>query len=865
MCIAGFWRGLLGLWLVACCASTALGQAAPAAATAAAQVATKRQLTATRTATPIKLDGVLDDAAWATAPVASQFTQFRPHPGLRERLPTEVRVLYDDAALYVSAKMVEDSPDSIRRELTRRDDIGNTDFFAVYLDPYRDHLNGYSFFVLSTGVQVDQRISPANGEDDAWNAVWDSRVAPLPDGRGWAVEMRIPYSAIRFAAAPVQNWGVQFFRQRKASNQQFFWNEVKPAVDGFVNQWGELTDLRDLHPPLRLSLTPYVSAYANHYPYNLQGQRNMSTSFNGGADVKWGINESFTLDATLIPDFGQTISDNQVLNLSPFEVQYQENRTFFTEGTELFNKGNLFYSRRVGAQPLGFGEAGGQLRPGEYVERNPGVTRLYNATKISGRTRKGLGIGIFNAVSAPAYATVQDSASEGQRQVLTQPLTNYNIVVLDQSLPHNSYLSLVNTNVTRAGATYDANVTAGLFRFANKKNEYAFKGQVNYSQRRGRQLYSDAPVSDPSGYKYYLNYGKISGNWLWTVDHGIESDHYNPNDLGILFGNNNVSQSATVNYNKYQPFWKVNNLYSSLGVYQSSLFRPLLYQDAGVYGSLNTTFSKQFLSVGFNANLDLAKHDFYEPRTSPLGAYYVRVPTSANLGAYVSSDYRKPLALDLNGGIRRYAQDERAGVAGRPSRLGLGLTLSPRYRVSDKLNFRYTFDYSLKANQIGYVNDGFRPDLYPEDALYASILGADVLLGRRRVSTYTNTLTTNYTFTNTLSFTMRVRHYVSAVRYDDFARLYAGGREELLPSYQRNHDNSFNAFNVDAALVWWFAPGSQVSVVWKNASSTYLEGNEATPLYFDNLANVNNTPHNNNVSVKILYYLDYLKLRPRRA
>ena len=855
---------LLGGLCLCLCLGGPLGVAAQKSLPSppAAPAAARRQLAAQRLATPLKLDGLLDEAAWATAPLASELIERRPHPGRPERLPTEVRVLYDDAALYVGAKMLEASPDSIKRELTQRDNVGNTDFFALFLDPYRDHLNGYGFFVMSTGVQMDNRYSPANGEDKAWNAVWESRVAPLPGGRGWSVEIRIPYSAIRFAPAPVQTWGVNFMRQRKKDNQQFFWNEVQPSVDGFVNQWGELTSLENLHPPLRLSLTPYVSAYANHYPYNVEGKRNTSTSFNAGADVKWGINESFTLDATLIPDFGQTISDNQVLNLSPFEVQYQENRPFFTEGTELFNKGGLFYSRRVGAQPLGFGGAGGQLGKGEFLDQNPGVTRLLNATKVSGRTRKGLGVGVFNAVSAASYATVRDSArADGQRELLTQPLTNYNIVVLDQSLPHNSFVSLINTNVTRAGRTYDANVTAGLFRFADKKNEYALSGQLNYSLRRGQSMFSETPVSDPSGYKYYLNYGKISGNWTWNVDHGIESNTYNPNDLGILFGNNNVSQSATVNYNKYQPFWKVNNLYTTLGAYQSLLFRPLLYQDAGLYGSLNTTFTKSFLSTGFDLNLNLPRHDYYEPRTAPLGDYYVRVPANFNLSAYVSSDYRKKLAYDVNVGVQPYALDARFD---RPRRYGFGLGLSPRYRVSDKLNFRYRFDYSVKVNQLGYVNDGLDPG-EPLDQLYGYILGPDVLLGRRRVATFTNTLTTNYTFTNRLSFTMRVRHYVSTVHYFDFVRLQPAGIEALLPGYQRNHDTSFSAFNVDAALVWWFAPGSQVSLVWKDATASYLLGNEAAPLYFDNLTNVANTPHNNNVSVKVLYYLDYLSLRPRRG
>ncbi|WP_400194308.1 DUF5916 domain-containing protein [Hymenobacter sp. B81] len=240
-----------------------------------------------------------------------------------------------------------------------------------------------------------------------------------------------------------------------------------------MNQWGLLTGIRNIKAPLRLSLAPYISGYVNHYPYNEQGKRNATTSFNGGADVKYGINESFTLDATLVPDFGQVISDNQVLNLSPFEVQFNENRQFFTEGTELFNKGNLFYSHWVGAMLLGFGRVESQLRkgttesdgrrPGEFIARNPDMTRLLNATKISGRTSKGLGLGLFNALSNNVYAMVQDSATGTQRQVLTQPFSNYNIFVLDQSLKNNSFVSLINTNITRAGATYDANVTGGCF------------------------------------------------------------------------------------------------------------------------------------------------------------------------------------------------------------------------------------------------------------------------------------------------------------------------------------------------------------------------------------------------------------------
>ncbi|WP_426062231.1 DUF5916 domain-containing protein, partial [Hymenobacter sp. B1770] len=372
----------------------------------------------------------------------------------------------------------------------------NTDFFAIFLDTYHDQLNGYGFFVTPSGVQLDVRYSPA-GDDFGWNAVWDSRTTR--QGPDWVAELRIPFSAIRFNGDPEQVWGLNFGRQRERDRQHFTWNEVKPSVNGFVNQWGELRGIRNVQPPLRLSLTPFVSTYVNHFPHNEPGKRNATARFNAGADLKYGLNECFTLDATIMPEFGQAQSDNVVLNLSPFEVQFNENRPFFTEGTELVNKGNLFYSRRVGAQPLGFGRAQAQLARGEQLLDNPDETRLLGAAKVSGRTAQGLGVGVFNALSGDIHATVRDSLGQ-QRTLLTQPFSNYNVFVLDQSLKNNSYVSLVNTNVTRKGRTYDANVTGGLFRFANKKNAYAVNGRLVYSRRRGQAFESEAPIVNPDGY-----------------------------------------------------------------------------------------------------------------------------------------------------------------------------------------------------------------------------------------------------------------------------------------------------------------------------------------------------------------------------
>ena len=872
------YRFLLISWLI-CLAGLAPAQtpdATPATTQSnLAKPAPKRQLQAVRISTAPKMDGVLDEAVWQTAPVATDFYENEPTPGPIEKHKTEVRVLYDDAALYIGAVMHDVSPDSILHQLSARDDFGNTDWFGVFIDTYHDQLNGYEFQVSSGGVQADARLSPTNGEDNNWNAVWESRT--VIKGTDWVAELRIPFSAIRFSSAAEQVWGINFGRQRRSSRQKFFWNEVRPQVDGFVNQWGELTGLRNLKPPLRLSLTPYVSTYVNHYPYNVAGQRNSTTSFNGGADVKWGINESFTLDATLVPDFGQVQSDNQVLNLSPFEVQYNENRGFFTEGTELFNKGGLFYSRRVGAQPIGFYGVNGQLRAGtrhadgtrqagEYVVQNPGITRLLNATKVSGRTASGLGVGIFNAVSNDVYATLQDSTTGARRDVLTQPLTNYNIVVLDQSLKNNSYVSLVNTNVTRAGSTYDANVTGGLFKFANKANSYALNGRVVYSRRRGQAFGTSEEINDQDGYKYYLNFGKVSGKFTWNVDHGIESHTYNPNDLGLLFANNSISQSANVGYSIYKPFWKLNRLNSYAAVSYGLLEQPRLYQDAGFYSGVNTTIAKSFLTLGLNVDASPTTRDYFDPRRAPLGRYYVRNPANFGLRGFFSSDYRKKFAWDLGFNARWFAAD-----GDRTGRHAYGINLGPRYRVNDKLSFVYSLGFNQVIKQIGFAGELNKSDSLdaPTVRRFGGYLAdgrtADPLLGRRDVATITNTATATYTFTNRMSFNIRLRHYVSNVHYRDYVRLHPNGLETPEPAYQRNRDNTFNAFNIDAVYSWWFAPGSQISVVWKNAGSSFFQANRATPLYFDNLSNTINTPHNNNVSIKVLYYLDYLALRPRHG
>ena len=369
-------------------------------------VSNKKEMSATRVSLPPKIDGKLNDPSWQSSEIITDFIQHQPNPGKPSERRSEVRLIYDNSALYIAAYFYETSPDSIMKELSKRDELGNVDYCAFIFDTYNDGINGFGFFVTAAGVQLDAKYSTERGEDFTWDAVWESSVNIVSDG--WIVEIKIPYSAIRFPKKDIQVWGFNAERVIRRTREMSFWNFIDPKENGFINQSGILTGINNIESPLRLSFSPYISVTAEHFPYNLPEVENTSYQFSGGMDLKYGINESFTLDMTLIPDFSQVQSDNQVLNLSPFEIQFVENRPFFTEGTELFTKGGLFYSRRVGGRPINYFDVYNLVQEEETLLENPVETQLLNATKVSGRNKKGLGIGVFNATSAASHAKIRD-------------------------------------------------------------------------------------------------------------------------------------------------------------------------------------------------------------------------------------------------------------------------------------------------------------------------------------------------------------------------------------------------------------------------------------------------------------------------
>lgn len=788
-----------------------------------AQSSAKKELKALRINEKITIDGKLDEVNWQSAEGATGFIQYEPYNGAEPTYQSVFKIVYDDNSIYVGAVMYDPEPGKIMRELGPRDSEDlNADAILVSISPYNDDLNSFDFFLYASGVQVDAKTF-SGGDDMSWDAVWKSEVAIT--GEGWMAEIEIPYSALRFPGTDKQTWGINFVREIRRIREISHWSFVDKKIDGVLNQAGILTGIENIRPPLRLSFEPYLSSTLLKDP----GQDKWDAKFNGGMDLKYGLSESFTLDMTLIPDFSQVPSDDQVVNLGPFETYYSEKRQFFTEGVELFSKGEVFYSRRVGAEPMGYDSIEANY-PEENIVENPEQTRLINATKLSGRTVKGTGIGIFNAMTAPSYATVKDSTGDTP-EIQTQPFTNYSMVVFDQSLPNNSYVSLYNTNVYRGTSVYSANVTGTEMRFRGKRNLISFSGLANVSQK-----YFPGDSSD-LGFIYQFELEKIGGNANYGVWQEVISDTYDPNDLGYLENNNEIENGAYFSYNFYDPFWRILDMDNAIAMEFKHLYSPLDFTGMEITFENRTQF-KNKLTVGMEGSLSpIWRKDYYETRNP---GWYVKLPPSYAFGAFYSPDYNKTFLVDVMPGIN-WGSDY--------DQLGWYLRLSPRYKATRHLFIVLTAMYSTNFNDLGYVTD----------ILYNDNL--KIIFGKRDIEDITTTLTINYTFNPKFSLSGRLRYYCFKTDYNQYYDLQKDG--SLAPdNYTDDKDFIYTAFNIDTYFTWLFAPGSELVLAWKNA--IYTRGSLPAENYFGELMNTFDAPGSNLISLKVLYYLDSQYFRKRK-
>ncbi len=786
----------------------------------------RRLLTAYKIEGTPNFDGRLGDPLWSKAETATDFFQYEPHNDRAATQFTEVRVLYNDNSIFIGALLHDLHPDNILKEMGLRDSDNrlNADQFWVDINPFNDGLNFFRFMVSASGVQTDVNFSVGSTErgDSNWDAVWRSNVGLTE--QGWVVEMEIPYSALRIPNTNVQEWGMNFWREVRRTRESSSWNFVDRTSGNLLANKGVLTGIVGIKPPIRLSLYPYITAYLEKNDF----EKHLGGLINGGMDLKVGLSKSFTLDLSLIPDFGQVKSDDQVLNLSPFEIRFDENRQFFTEGVDLFSRADLFYSRRIGSRPRGRALAGASLQENEQIIENPSETRLINAAKLSGRTSKGLGLGIFNAITAPANAIIVDTLTNAERKVNTQPLTNYNLIVLDQSLANNSSVSLVNSNVWGAMQGYVSNVTGTEFQINDSSNKFRLSGSGAVSQ----QYYSDK--DNVFGFKAFISFTKTGGSWQYRYAKQVIDQKYAQNDLGFLRRNNRKMDLLSISYNMFNPSPKVINRSLGINVEYARLFEPSEFTDLDFSLNFRTLFKSRFF-YSFSFSLEpLGTHDYFEPR-SP-GRYY-HEDAEISFRTFFSTDLRRMVFANGNIGFRKSFSDL--------NRNRFSLSINPTIRFSDRFNISYSFENAINHNDVGFV---------------AKVNNEDVIFGLRRNVVTINRISGKYMLNNSLSVDVQLRHYWSTVKYlGNYFLLNAQGKLDPRDFTMVNNNINFNALTVDTRIVWNFAPGSQLSLVWKNSIET--RKNTIPASFFENLEETLGEPQINSVSLRLLYYIDYQNIK----
>ena len=773
----------------------------------------KKKINAIKTNASIKVDGDLNELEWQNVPVAKNFVMLDPDNGKPEtnELRSEVKVLYDNDAVYIGATLYDNEPNKILKEISERDDFGTADFFGVFINGFNDGQQEYSFFVNASSGQADCIRNGNQGEDFSWDAIWHSQSKITNEG--WQVEIKIPYAALRFSKDDKQIWGINFFREVRRLRQKFTWNPVDNKKGALTQQAGILEGIEKIDTPTRLFLIPYSSYYLNSL-----GKEKAFGTIKGGLDLKYGLTDAFTLDMVLIPDFGQTKFDNKILNLGPFEQVFDENRPFFTEGTDLFNKGGLFYSRRIGQSPSTYPTT----NENEEVIEYPNTTDLVNAVKISGRTKEGLGVGFLNTVTKKTNVVIRDVVTGNERVETVEPLANYNIFVLDQRFNGNSSVSLINTNVTRNGEFRDANVTAAAFNLNTKKNTYNTNGVFRYSY-----VNDYAALENKKGISTNLGFGETEGKIRYSIGGQYVSDDYDNNDLGVNFQTNYYSFNGNINYRILKSTEKLNSFRVNFNFFTQYDNNTNYLQEQNFNVNLNFTNKKNH-AAGMGINVSpFERYNFYNPKVE---GRYVIFPKNYGTWFFVSSNYNNKFAFDVEPNI---------GFTETNGWWYWGLNVSPRYRFNDKFTLVYRNNLYNEYQDLGRVAQN----------------GNDIVFAKRDNQTFETGLEGKYSISSKMNFGLNLRHYWSFSENNSYHKLLDNGYVEDY-EYLGNRNSNFNSWNFDLSYSWWFAPGSQMSVLYRNNSGIFQR--EIDKDFSYNTKQVfNHEQLNHTFSISIRYFIDY--------
>jgi uncharacterized protein DUF5916 len=809
-----------------------------------------KQMTATRIPTggsAIHLDGRLDDPAWAGAAWIADFVQKMPHEGAAPTDSMRIAILYDEDALYVGARIFRRTASRIQAPLSRRDNTAQAEHLWVSFDTYHDRRTAYSFGVTASGVRMDW-YHPRDNEydlDAGFDPVWEARA--VIDSAGWTAEMRIPFSQLRFNDLPVQVWGFNADHWNPATSEDVFWIPVPTNRTGWSSWMGELDGITGIKPARRMELVPYSAGNAT-----VTGARDPRDPFDdgknlearGGADLKMGLGPNMTLDATVNPDFGQVEADPAVVNLSAFEVFFDEKRPFFTEGSQLLrgNGPSYFYSRRIGATPRGDAA-------GDFVDY-PHNSTILGAAKVTGRLASGLSVGALTAVTGRETArTVSFDTLSGVPtfgRVEVAPASGYGVARVQQEFgPNASVVGATLTGVLRdeapgsaVAALYNREAFAGGLDAVLRWNRglYQLQGWIGFSRiggdaaaidrvQRSAVHFFQRPDADYVRYDSTrtaltgsianLQFSKTGGHWLYSGGAGWESPGYDPNDAGRLGNADGRFGYLDLRYNETRPTRRLQGYHVGATLDAEWDFggdRQFLVAEANA----QLTF-KNFWN--FNATFDYFPGSFDHSATR--GGPTMATPSKRNVAVRLGNSFGARTAWN---GRLSYSWDV---LGGQSYRLSGGLSIRPGARWQLSLNP----NYQRQTEPRQYIDSapGGRAATYGTRYLFSFI----------DQSTFGAQLRLNYTVRPDLTIDVYAEPFAASGRYYGIGELAAARTFDLqryaVDSTTRdaqgdytfvdagdtirvaNPDFNVLSFRSNLVVRWEWRAGSTLYLVWQQS------------------------------------------------
>lgn len=818
-------------------AMTALGLAAGGAPLWAQDLAPgqKKEARAARIAgkSP-RLDGRLDDAVWRDAQWIDDFLQKEPVEGAPVGEKTAVAIAYDDDALWIAARMSSDNPSAIRKLMSARDTPGNTERLIVSLDTYGDHRTSYSFSVSVTGVRSDY-YHPRDDEyarDFTYSPVWNASTAV--DSTGWTLEIRLPFSQLRFNDTPQQVWGLNLNRWIPARNEDDFWVYVPRTGTGWASRFGQLVGIEGVKPSRRIELLPYITS-SSRFEGGVASGGDVDSETRAGGDLKMGLGPNVTLDGTVSPDFGEVEADAAEVNLTPFETFFDDRRPFFTEGQQILagNGPAYFYSRRVGGPTFGH------------------QNTILGAAKVTGRLARGTSIGVLSAVTGSGFRDELrlDDRTPGMR-------TGIGVVRLQQEFGASH--SVAGLSLTGVGRDFlrDADLRALLpsraysgggdwiLRF--KGGEYEIGGSAGFSWLEGTtdaiariqtspahyfqrpdqgHVEFDPTRTDLGGWTTNLRVDRRGGvHWLWSSGLGLESPGFELNDAGRLSSTDDIEWWKELRYRETKP----GSFYRNYNTY---LYGQNDFNFGGVH-------KMSYLETGgdltwnnfWNTSMGLAYTMGGQSDDLTRGGPLFRIPPNLNLFSTVSGNFASTRQWNVSAG---YLQNS---VGSSDLRFGGKLSGRPGNRW--ELAVLPSYNHAVTARQYIAERAGGPPETFGRRYIYARI----------DRSTISAQVRATCGFSPNLTLAAYAEPFVATGRFDRFGEMRSA-RENRLRLYGTDgttfeRDAAGNITVVDGAdviaidagsdylgdfrvlsfrsnfvLRWEWKPGSTFFLIWQNDRS----------------------------------------------